>query len=98
MRRWCGVMLAVLGLSLGWSAAGTEEVHCKLYPKGGLLAESYDLVGAEACKALCVETDGCTAWSYTPHNFNPKDSPGWCRVMAEAGEQEDDDRDYCGRL
>ena len=79
-------------------AASVEEKNCKFYPKGGLLKSSYELVGAEACKAACSETDGCTAWSYLPHNFRPKKGPGYCRLMAEVGEEKPDKREFCGRI
>ena len=90
--------LVLAGLVLAGGAAAAEEAHCKLYPKVDLLLSSYDLVGAGACKAACVETEGCTGWSYTPHTFNPKTGPGHCRLMAEVGEQVENDRDFCGRI
>lgn len=78
--------------------SAADEQHCKLLPKAGLVAQSYEIVGAAACKAACSETEGCTAWSYTPHNFNPKSGPGWCRMLDEVAEEIADERDYCGRL
>lgn len=80
------------------SQAAAEEAHCKLLPEGGLVGHSYELVGAEACKEACTETDGCKAWSYTPHNFNPKNGPGECRMMSAVLEEVEDKRDFCGRL
>lgn len=80
------------------SQAIAAENHCKLYPEGGLVGQSYELVGAEACKEACTEADGCTAWSYTPHNFNPKNAPGECRMMSAVAEEVEDARDFCGRL
>lgn len=75
-----------------------QEKNCKLYPEGGLLKQSYDLIGPEACKAACTETNGCSAWSYTPHNFNPKSAPGECRLMEAVSEEAEDSRGFCGRL
>lgn len=104
MRRRPGVIPAVAGLALisglvaGADRAGAAEQHCKIYPEAGLLAESHEIVGEDACKAECAAVAGCTAWSYTPHTFRPTDGPGWCRLMAEVGEETADKRDYCGRM
>jgi len=76
-------------------ASAQEFDNCKLQQPAALLAESYELVGAEACQSFCAETEGCKGWSYTPHNFNPTGGPGWCRVMDEF-ERLEDDRDLCG--
>lgn len=92
------LFLAIAGAALLAVPASAEETHCKLLPKAGLVAQSYEIIGAEACKAACTETTGCTAWSYTPHNFNPKNGPGWCRMLDEVAEELADDRDFCGRL
>ena len=89
---------AIAGAALLVVPALAEEKHCKLFPKADLVAHSYEIIGAEACKSTCAETRGCTAWSYTPHNFNPKTGPGWCRMLKEVAEEIADDRDYCGRL
>lgn len=97
MRTQFLIVFAALAISFAGPAAA-EEKQCKLYPKAGLLANSYDLVGAEACKSACQETDGCHGWSYTPHNFNPKTAPGQCRLMAEIGEEVEDQRDFCGQV
>ena len=89
---------AIAGAAFMVAPATAEEQHCKLLPKAGLVAHSYEIIGAQACKAACVETESCTAWSYTPHNFNPKTGPGWCRMLDEVAEEIADDRDFCGRL
>ncbi|WP_170134905.1 hypothetical protein [Acuticoccus kandeliae] len=91
-------ILAAVSVAFLVQPAVGEEQHCKLYPNGGLLSQSYELVGEAACKASCSQTNGCTAWSYTPHNFNPKNGPGECRLMAEVAEEVADARDYCGRM
>lgn len=98
MRRFLHGTCLAAGMAVFALQAGAEERHCRFYPKAGLIASAYDLVGAEACKAACVATQGCAAWSYTPHNFRPDTGPGWCRLMAAVDEEVDDDRDYCGRL
>lgn len=98
MRYFPNLLFATVALAALSGGATAEEQHCKLIPKWDLVLDSYDIVGAEACKAACVETEGCTAWSYAPNTFRPKDGPGWCRGMEEVGEQEENDRDYCGRL
>ncbi|UYV38805.1 PAN domain-containing protein [Rhodobacteraceae bacterium D3-12] len=99
MRRFSTKLFAaVIGCAAMPFAAWADAQHCKLVPKGGLIADSYEIVGDEACKQACEETQGCTAWSYTPHNFNPKTGPGWCRMLGEVAGEIDDKRDYCGRL
>lgn len=90
--------IAAAGLAVLADPVAAEQSHCKLYPKYGLLMLSYDLVGPEACKTACVETETCTGWSYTPHTFNPKTAPGQCRLMAEVHEEVPDNREFCGRL
>lgn len=92
------ISTAATALFILVSQASAQEKHCKLWPEGGLLAHTYELVGPEACKIACTETDGCTAWSYQPHNFNPKSSPGECRLMAAVSEEEENPKDFCGRL
>ena len=92
------VSAAVTAIVVLISPAGAEETHCKFLPEGGLVGHSYELVGPVACKQACTETDGCTAWSYQPHNFNPKNGPGECRMMSAVLEEVDDTRDFCGRV
>jgi len=92
------IAIAAASLALAVEAASAAEKNCKFYPKAGLLKSSYELIGAEACKAACTGTDGCTAWSYLPHTFRPKKGPGHCCLMAEVGEEKADMREFCGRI
>lgn len=80
------------------SGPSVAEDGCKLYPTGSVIEYSYELVGPDACLAFCEQTEGCVAWSYTPHTFNPKTAPGECRLLPDDGTREDHARDFCGRL
>ncbi|MBV7396816.1 PAN domain-containing protein [Mameliella sediminis] len=82
-------MVAMVGIS-------RADEGCKIYPTGSVIEWHYDLIGAEACAASCVETEGCQAWSYAPHNFNPKSAPGECRLLPDSGTREEHARDFCG--
>lgn len=57
---------------------------CNFETHSGRMTISYDLIGPQACVGFCAQTDGCTAWVYTPHNFNPRTAPGECALYAEA--------------
>lgn len=99
--RLAGFSFALLlsGLFVWSTAAAADETkaNCKLYPKGGVLKTSYKLIGPAACLAECKKTDGCTAWSYTAHNFRPKKAPGQCRLLKDVAEEKKSRRaDSCG--
>ncbi|WP_323771156.1 PAN domain-containing protein [Antarctobacter sp.] len=85
-----------IGLFVVSALPVAAEDGCKLYPTGSVISYSYDLVGPEACLSHCAQTQGCVAWSYTPHNFNPKTAPGECRLLPDAGTREAHARDFCG--
>lgn len=93
-----GISAFFISLTFWAMPANAEEAHCKYYPKVDLLLDSYELIGPENCRAACTETEGCTAWSYTPHTFNPTGAPGRCRLMDDISEEVEDNRDYCGRV
>lgn len=87
-------------LALPVSAQAQEA--CNFESNAGTIAESYDLIGTEACIGFCSETEGCTAWLYTPHNFSPKTAPGYCQLYAEATGTRDPDASaptqICGQM
>lgn len=94
--------ICALSLALLVPAIATAQEECNFETNSGTLAQSYELIGVEACTDFCSETDGCTAWLYTPHNFNPEGAPGDCRLYAEAsGTREPDETaptQYCGMV
>ncbi len=98
MRLKKAIFTAILLAISAASQATAQEKNCKFYPEGGLLKRSYELIGPEACKDACTQTDGCKAWSYTPHTFNPTSAPGDCRMMEAVSEEAENDEDFCGRL
>ncbi len=57
---------------------------CNFETHTGRMAISYELIGQQACVDFCKATEGCTAWLYTPHSFNPATAPGACGIYAEA--------------
>lgn len=73
---------------------------CNFETNTGRLAISYEVIGPEACVDFCKEIDGCTAWLYTPHTFNPDTAPGACGLYAEASgtrpPNETAPTQYCG--
>ncbi|MBW4983130.1 PAN domain-containing protein [Mameliella sp. CS4] len=79
-------------------ALAEDYEHCKLLPGSTSAVFNYEQVGPAACEQLCRDTEGCIAWSYTPHNFNPKSAPGECRTLADVSDDEGSDKDYCGFL
>ncbi|MCB9948345.1 MAG: hypothetical protein H6842_11020 [Rhodospirillaceae bacterium] len=89
-------LAGALGLALASLPADAET--CKLYPASEIIDGSYELVGAEACEQWCGETEGCIAWSYTPHTFNPDTGPGHCRLLSDVGEEVEDAREICGYM
>ena len=57
-----------------------------------------DLIGAGPCEAACKATDGCIAWTYQPHSFEPKTMPGQCKLISKIFKEEDSEKVYCGKL
>ena len=93
-------MLSIVAgmIAFAFVGAASAEEGWKLVPEGGVLSTSYELIGPGACEASGVETDGRTAWSYLPHNFNPDTAPGQCRLLSAISAEETDSREFCGRL
>ncbi len=94
------VLAAFAAIALPMAAAAQEK--CNFESNSGQMAESSDLTGVAACTAFCTESDGCGAWLYTPHNFNPTGAPGHCQLYAEAsGKREPDasaSNQFCGMI
>lgn len=88
----------IAAIFLPLAAAAQEE--CNFETNTGRIANSYELIGVDACVAYCGETESCTAWLYTPHTFNPTGAPGQCQLYAEAsGKREPNSTastQYCG--
>lgn len=98
-KRIASIAVAAMLLLPGAAAADEVKANCKLYPKGGVIKTSYKLIGPANCLAECKKTDGCSAWSYTAHNFRPKKAPGECRLLKEVGEEKKSRRaDSCGYI
>ncbi|MDF1670540.1 MAG: PAN domain-containing protein [Roseovarius sp.] len=83
-KRFLLILSMAAGLGLPHSASAYDE--CTFQSNTGRIANSYELIGVEACIALCTETDGCTAWMYSPNTFNPDGAPGQCQLYAEASD------------
>jgi len=96
------LVLAAALLAMPGVLAAEEAEKCNFTSNSGTLATSYDQIGTEACTQFCAGTDGCTAWLYTPHNFNPTGAPGECRAYAEVGDKREPDStastQYCGTM
>ena len=80
------------------AAAFAQDETCSFETNSGTLSTSYELIGAEACMTSCAETDGCGAWLYTPHNFNPTGAPGECRLYGEASGKVEASNQLCGLM
>lgn len=94
--------LSSLAATIAFAQAAVAQEECTFQTNTGRIANSYDLVGVDACIAFCGETDGCTAWMYTPHTFNPDSAPGQCQLYAEASDPGPPSSSapnmYCGQL
>lgn len=91
-----------LAAALALPAAASAQEECNFETNSGRIANSYELVGVDACIQSCAETDTCTAWLYTPNTFNPDTAPGQCQLYAEAsGKREPNataSTQFCGQM
>lgn len=94
--------IAAFAFYLAGTTSALAQEECNFETNGGQIAVSYELIGAEACAASCTDTESCTAWLYTPHNFNPDGAPGECALYAEASgiraPDETASTQYCGMI
>jgi len=79
-------------------AAAQDHETCRLLPGATSAGISYEQIGPAACEQFSRDTEGCTAWSCTLHNFNPDSGPGECRTLTDVSDDEASDRDFCGFL
>ena len=89
------VAAAIAALPIGTYA--DEAKKCNLLSVNSATV-NYEQVGSDACIALCKSTDGCVAWTYQPHNFNPKTAPGECRLLPDVREEEASTAKFCGHM
>lgn len=85
-------------LALPAAAQDQEYENCQWQNNEGRMAMSYDFVGPAACEAFCTETEGCTAWYYQPHTFNPDSAPGGCGLYGAASDPQPHEREFCGSV
>lgn len=89
--------LAVLSILMSGAAGAAEFKKCMLLSAGST-PTNYEQIGPEACMNFCKSSDNCVAWTYQPHNFNPKNAPGGCRLLPDVSAEEASTKTYCGRI
>ena len=98
MKLMRGSTVLALSIAISSTIAMAEDTKCNLFSANSALAIDYNQIGTEACTALCKGTEGCIAWVYTPHNFNPKKAPGECRLLPDIRSEEASNGKFCGKL
>lgn len=84
-------------LALGSPALADDYKRCFISP-ADQVGFKEDLIGAAPCEAACKETDGCIAWTYRPHSFEPTTMPGQCKLISKVFKEEDSDKFFCGKI
>ena len=94
--RILGGLAAVLLMAPGF--AGADEFKKCMLLSAGSTPTNYEQIGPKACMEFCKSSDNCVAWTYQPHNFNPKNAPGACRLLPDVSKEEESAKTYCGRI
>lgn len=88
--------LAAITLALATPAIAEEFEKCGITPVDQVGLDD-TLLEPGACKALCMETEGCDSWNFRPHSFDSS-MPGTCKLIKGVFKKEESTKAFCGQL